>query len=73
MRERIEAVRIQQGQELLERRWIDRQRPQSKTDKTKDILLAAKDRRIRELEAANHKLKAELKVAYGKLYDKIEK
>ncbi len=33
--------------------------------------LAAKDRRIKALEAENRKLKEEFKVAYGKLYEKV--
>ncbi len=71
VRERIEALRTQQGQERLERQWTERQQHQARTDKTKDVLLAAKDRRIRALEAENRQLKEELKVAYGKLYEKI--
>jgi hypothetical protein len=70
VRERIEALRTQQGQERVERQWTERQWQQSKTDKTKDVLLAAKDRRIKELEEQNRKLKEELKVTYGKLYEK---
>ena len=71
VRERIEALRAQQGQERLERQWTERQQQQARTDKTKVVLLAAKDRRIRALEAENRKLKEELKVAYGKLYERV--
>jgi cell shape-determining protein MreC len=35
------------------------------------MLLAAKDRRIRELEQENQRLKEELKIALGKLYEQI--
>jgi cell shape-determining protein MreC len=35
------------------------------------VLLAAKDRRIKELEAENRQLKEELKVARGKLYEQV--
>ncbi len=35
------------------------------------MLLAAKDRRIRELEAEVRQLKAELKVTLGKLYEQV--
>jgi hypothetical protein len=45
--------------------------PQIRTDKTKDVLLAAKDRRIKALEAENRKLKEELKTAFGKLYERV--
>ena len=71
LRERIEALRTQQSQERLERQWTERQLHQARTDKTKDVLLAAKDRRIKALEAENRKLKEELKVALGKLYEQV--
>jgi uncharacterized alpha-E superfamily protein len=71
VRERIEALRAQQGQERLEQQWAQRQQHQARTDKTKDVLLAAKDRRIKALEAENRKLKEELKVVYGKLYGNV--
>ncbi len=71
VRERVEALRTQQGQERIERHWTERQQHQERTDKTKDVLLAAKDRGIKELEAENRKLKEDLKVAYGKLYQQI--
>jgi len=71
VRERIEALRAQQGQERLERQWTERQQQQARTDKTKEVLLAAKDRRIKALEEENRKLKAELKDIYGKLYEQV--
>ena len=71
VRERIEVLRTQQGHERLERQWTERQQHQAKTDRTKDVLLAAKNRRIKALEAENRKLKEDLKVAYGKLYDRL--
>ena len=71
VRERIEALRVQQGQERLERQWAERQQHQTRTDKTKEVLLAAKDRRIKALEAENRQLKEELKVVRGKLYEQV--
>jgi hypothetical protein len=71
VRERIEALRTQQGQERIERQWAERQQHQARTERTKDVLLAAKDRRIKALEAENRQLKEDLKVAYGKLYDRL--
>ena len=71
VRERIEALRAQQSQERSERQWAERKLHQNKTDNTKDVLLAAKDRRIKTLEAENRKLKEDLKVAYGKLYERV--
>ncbi len=71
VRERIEALRTQQGQKQIERQWAERQQHRARTDKTKDVLLAAKDRRIKALEEENRKLKEDLKVAYGKLYEGV--
>lgn len=71
VRERIEALRAQQGQEHIERQWTERQQHQARTDKTKEVLLAAKDRRIKALEAENRQLKEELKAARGKLYELV--
>lgn len=71
VRERIEALRTKLGQERIEQRRETRKLHQARTDKTKDVLLAAKDRRIKALEAENRKLKEELKVAYGKLYEQV--
>ncbi|HEX4716091.1 MAG TPA: DUF6262 family protein [Ktedonobacteraceae bacterium] len=71
VRERIEALRTQQGQEHIERQWAERQQHQARTDRTKEVLLAAKDRRIEALEEENRKLKAQLKEAYGKLYEQV--
>jgi len=41
------------------------------TDNSKDILLAAKNKKIKELEAENKKLKEELEALRGKLYDTL--
>jgi hypothetical protein len=71
VRERIEALRTQQGQERIEQQRAERQQHQSRTDKTKDVLLAAKERRIKALEEENRKLKMELKAALGKLYEQV--
>ena len=46
VRERVEALRAQQGQERIERQWTERQQHQERTDKTNDVLLEARDRRI---------------------------
>jgi predicted nuclease with TOPRIM domain len=71
VRERIEALRTKLGQERIEQRPETQQLHQARTDKTKEVLLAAKDRRIKALEAENRKLKEELKVVYGKLYEQV--
>ncbi len=41
------------------------------TDNSKDILLAAKNKKIKELEEENKNLKKELEVLRGKLYDTL--
>lgn len=68
LRERIEALR-QQGVEQMVRERATRST--GKTDASRDLLILAKDRRIKALEAANQKLQQQLKVALGKAYDRI--
>ncbi len=71
VRERIEALRAKLGQERIEQQRAERKLHQARTDKTKEVLLAAKDRRIKALEEENRKLREELKVARGKLYEQV--
>lgn len=66
LRDRIDALRERQGQ----LRSLAR-RERGRTDKSNDVLLAAKDKRIRELEAEVERLKRELKAALGKLYEEL--
>ena len=42
-----------------------------KTSKSKDIIIMAKDKKIKELEEENKKLKEQLEVIRGKLYEKL--
>ena len=42
-----------------------------KTDAAKDLVILAKERRIKELEEENRKLKQQLKTALGKGYDRL--
>ncbi|AGK97707.1 DUF6262 family protein [Clostridium pasteurianum] len=42
-----------------------------KTVKSKDIIIMAKDKKIKELELENKKLKEQLEILRGKLYEKI--
>jgi len=66
LRERIEALRQQQT------KTQSRSLPsQGHTDASKDLLLAAKDRRIKQLEAESRRLQTELKVALGKQYEQL--
>jgi uncharacterized protein DUF6262 len=69
IRERIEALR-QQAMEQAVRERAARPAP-GKTDASKDLVILAKDRRIKELEAENRQLKKQLQVALGKAYDRL--
>ncbi len=66
IRDRIETLRQQQV-------GARAQRPVSseRTEASKAMLLAAKERRIKELEAEVRRLRAELKVTLGKLYEQV--
>ena len=68
LRERIEALR-QQGVEQMVRERVTRSA--GRTDASRDLIILAKDRRIKELEAENRKLQQQLKVALGKTYDQL--
>jgi predicted Zn-dependent protease len=66
-RERIEALRKQQ-----EGLPTPRQLKREMTDASKDVVIASKSKRIRELEAENKRLKEQLQKLQGKLYDSIK-
>jgi len=66
IRERIEALRKQQ-QGLPSRKHIK----SDMTESSKDVLLAAKNKRIKVLEDEVNRLKEQLKRLGGKLYDNI--
>ncbi len=68
LRERIEALRQQSVEQMVRQRSVS---PKSKTDASRDLVILAKDRRIKELEAANRKLQQQLKVALSKTYDQL--
>jgi hypothetical protein len=68
LRERIEALRQQELEHLVRERTVG---PKGKTDASKDLVILAKDRRIKELEAENRKLQQQLKVALGKAYEQL--
>jgi hypothetical protein len=67
-RDRIEALRQQQQEQRVREKVA---RPTGKTDAAKDLMILAKERRIKELEDENRKLKQQLKVALGKAYDQL--
>ncbi len=66
IRERIEALRKQQ-QGLPSRKHIKN----DMTESSKDVLLAAKNKRIKDLEDEVKRLKEQLMRLGGKLYDNI--
>ena len=68
LRERIEALRQQELEYTVREHILP---PSRKTDASKDLVILAKDRRIKELEVANQKLKQQLKVALSKAYDQL--
>jgi len=67
IKERIENLRKQQ-EAVPSLKQIKREM----TDASKDIIIAAKNKRIKELEAENKRLKEELKTLRGKLYESLE-
>ncbi len=68
LRDRIEVLRQQEREQTVRERVAS---PTGKTDAAKDLVILAKERRIKELEEENRKLKQQLKAALGKAYDRL--
>lgn len=68
LRERVEALRQQETEKVAQERVA---RSAGKTDASKDLVILAKERRIKELEEENRRLKKDLQVALGKTYDRL--
>lgn len=68
LRERIEALRQQGVEQMVRERATCLP---GKTDASRDLVILAKDHRIKELETENSQLKQQLKSALSKLYDKL--
>lgn len=68
IRERIDALRLQETEQRVRERVVQ---PAGKTDASRDLVILAKDRRIKALEAENQKLQQQLKVALAKGYDQL--
>jgi len=66
IKQRIEELRDKQTEKVIKQRL-----KYDKTDKSKDIIIMAKDKKIRELQEENRKLKEQLEVLRGKLYEKM--
>lgn len=64
IKSRIEELRNKQID-----KQINRREKYDKTAKAKDIIIMAKDKKIRELENENKKLKTQLEILRGKLYE----
>ena len=63
--------RIEELREKQVSRTINQRAKYDKTSKSKDIIIMAKDKKIKELEEENKKLKEQLEVLRGKLYEKL--
>lgn len=66
IKKRIEELRDKQVSKTINQRA-----KYDKTSKAKDIIIMAKDKKIKELEEENKKLKEQLEILRGKLYEKI--
>lgn len=66
VKKRIEELRDKQISKTMNQRA-----KYDKTSKSKDIIIMAKDKKIKELEEENKKLKEQLKFLRGKLYERI--
>ncbi|URZ01620.1 DUF6262 family protein [Clostridium felsineum] len=66
VKQRIEELRNKQTEKVIKQRL-----KYDKTDKSKDIIIMAKDKKIKELQEENRKLKEQLEILRGKLYEKL--
>lgn len=66
IKKRIEELRNKQIEKVIKQRL-----KYDKTDKSKDIIITAKDRKIKQLQDENRKLKEQLEIIRGKLYEKL--
>jgi len=66
IKKRIEELREKQTNTTMNQRA-----KYDKTSKAKDIIIRAKDKKIKEFEENNKKLKEQLQILRGKLYEKL--
>lgn len=66
IKKRIEELRDKQTS-----RTMNQRAKYDKTAKSKDIIIMAKDKKIKELQDENKKIKEQLEVLRGKLYEKL--
>lgn len=71
--EEIEHVKksIEELRDKQVSRTINQRAKYDKTSKSKDIIIMAKDKKIKGLEEENKKLKEQLEVLRGKLYENM--
>lgn len=63
-------ARIEELRDKQVSKTINQRAKYDKTSKSKDIIIMAKDKKIKELEEENKKLKEQVEVLRGKLYEK---
>ncbi|AQS10542.1 hypothetical protein CLOBY_26870 [Clostridium saccharobutylicum] len=63
--------RIEQLRDKQVNNTINQRAKYDKTSRSKDIIIIAKDKKIKELEYENKKLKDQLEILRGKLYERI--
>ncbi len=68
IRERIKALRQQSVEQMVRERATH---SPGKTDVSRDLVILAKERRIKELEAEKQRLQQHLKIALAKAYDQL--
>ena len=66
IKQRIEELRDKQTEKVIKERL-----KYDKTDKSKDIIIMAKDKKIKEIQEENRKQKEQLEILRGKLYEKL--
>lgn len=64
-------ARIEELREKQVNKEINQRAKYNKTSKSKDIIIAAKDKKIKELEQENKNLKDQLEILRGKVYEKL--
>jgi hypothetical protein len=64
-------TRIEELREKQINKNINQRAKYDKTSKSKDVIIQAKDKKISELELENARLKAELEVLRGKIYEQM--
>jgi len=67
VKKRIEELRDKQTSKTMNKRA-----KYDKTAKAKDIIIMSKDKKIKELEEENKKLKEQLEIIRGKLYEDLK-